>query len=209
MSLHSRRWVRCLALAAATMAVGACGKQASGDATAATPAGSMVMADAAPAQSTQPTPDSHSLCRLLTDAEVRAVFPGAGKGVPERTREKYGITACVWSGDFGRFAVQTWKGEGNSADEEARGLATGFIDPLDRKAAGNVRYESVAGVGDQATAVLETRDAQRGILTNVAMLVALKQDDMLVLLADDLAQRNRADALAKLRLLAGSAARRL
>lgn len=153
--------------------------------------------------------DPNSVCRLLTNAEVRAVFPAAGRGEPERTREKYGISACVWSGDFGRAGLQTWKAEGRSADDEARGMAAGFIDPLSRAAAGNVRYETVHGVGEQAVAVVETADPQRGILSDVAMMMVRKDDQIIMLIADDLARRDRAQAVAALGSLGAAAAGRL
>lgn len=153
--------------------------------------------------------DPSSVCRLLTAAEVKAVFPSAHAGEPERTREKYGISACVWSGDFGRAALQTWKAEGRTADAEARGMVSGFIDPLSSSAAGNIHYETLTGVGEQAVAVLEKQDAQRGILTDVAMLVVRKNDQILMLLCDDLAQRDRSQALAALKSLGGAAADRL
>jgi hypothetical protein len=153
--------------------------------------------------------DPNSVCRLLTDAEVRAVFPSAHAGEPERTREKYGISACLWSGDFGRVGLQTWNAKGRSADDEARGMVSGFIDPLSSSAADQVRYETLAGVGDQAVAVVEKQDATRGILNDVAMLTVRKDDRIIMLIGDDLAQRDRAQALAALTSLGAAAADRL
>ncbi len=151
----------------------------------------------------------NSPCRLLTDAEVRAVFPGVKAGQPERSREEYGIKACQWSADGGRFVAEVWKAKGSTADNEIHGLVEGFIDPVNQSAANNVRYEPVAGVGDQAFAVIETQDAKRGILTDIAMVVARKGDRILVLLSDDLAHRDRATALHALSDLGGAAAKRL
>jgi len=153
--------------------------------------------------------DPNSVCRLLTNAEVRAVFSSAGSGEPERTREKYGISACVWSGDFGRAALQTWKAEGRSAGDEARGMAAGFIDPLSRTAASNIRYETITGAGEQAVAVVETEDPGRGILSDVAMMMVRKDDQIIMLIADDLTRRDRAQALASLKSLGAAAAARL
>lgn len=149
------------------------------------------------------------VCRLLTDAEVRAVFPSAGAGKPEHSREQYGIGACVWSGDFGRVVLQTWKAKGRSAEDEARGLVIGFVDPLSRDADANVRYEPLSGLDGPAWAVLETQDASRGIISDIALLATVKNDQTLVLIADDLARRNRSDALSTLRSLGKSAASRL
>lgn len=194
--LPNSDWTRCVAVGILTMSVAACSKPVSDSSAPAVDAPSAVA-------------DPDSPCRLLSDAEVHAVFPGAGAGERERTREEYGISACVWSGDFGRLAVQTWKATTNSAEDEARGLAAGFVDPAQRAFAKNVRYESVAGIGEQASAVVEVQDAQRGILTDVAMLVARKGDRMLVINSDGLAHRDRAEALSKLRSLGQSAADRL
>lgn len=152
-------------------------------------------------------PDSP--CRLLTDVEVRAVFPGVKAGQPERSREEYGIKACQWSADSGRFVAEVWKAKDSTADNEIHGLAEGFIDPTNSSAANNVRYEPIAGVGEQAFAVIETQDAKRGILADIAMMVARKGDRILVLLSDDLAHRDRASALRSLTDLGSAAAKRL
>lgn len=208
MSLHLHRyWPLCLAAGIVAMAMAACDKPAADIASSTTrtrPDPSATVADAG-----IPATDPDSPCRLLTDAEVRAVFPNAGPGERERTREQYGIAACVWSGDFGRFVAQTWEAKGNTAEQEARGLSNGFVDPLNPAAGNSVRYESVAGVGEQASAIVESQDTQRGILTDIAMLVARKDGQMLVLMSDDLTHRDRSEALAKLQSLARSAAARL
>ena len=163
------------------------------------------VADSPAAASTEPD----SPCRLLTDAEVHAVFAGVKAGQPERSREEYGIKACQWSIDGGRFVAEVWKAKGSTAENEIHGLAEGFIDPTKPGAANNVRYEPIAGVGEQAFAVIETQDTRRGILNDIAMLVARKGDRIVVLLSDDLAHRDRVAALHMLSALGGSAAKRL
>ncbi len=149
------------------------------------------------------------VCRLLTDAEVRAVFPSAGSGTPEHTREQYGIGACVWSGEFGRFVLQTWQAKGRSAEDEARGLVIGFVDPMSRDSDAQVRYEPISGLPGPAVAVLETQDPAHGILSDIALFATVKNDQALVMLSDDLAHRERGDALKKLRALAQAASSRL
>lgn len=203
------RYVRCLTACIASALIAACGQSpSSGDPTSAAAAGSSPPATASAVDAgTAVEPDSP--CRLLTDAEVRAVFPGAKAGQPERSREEYGIKACEWSPDSGRFLAEVWKAKGGSADNEIRGLAAGFVDPVNPGAANNIRYEPIAGVGEQAFAVIETRDAQRGILDDIAMLVARKNDRILVLLSDDLAHRDRAAALQALTALGREAAKHL
>ncbi|MEP7243257.1 MAG: hypothetical protein ABI885_06175 [Gammaproteobacteria bacterium] len=156
---------------------------------------------------TGPAPEG--TCNLLKTSEVRAVFPTAKPGEPERTREKYGISACVWKTDTGMFVAQTWKSVGASAIDEAQGLMLGNLDPLKPGAQNNVRYEPIQGVGEQAVAVIETQDPQRAILSDLTLLVAQRGDHILVLIAPDLTHGDRAKALASLKSLGASAAQRL
>lgn len=148
-------------------------------------------------------------CRLLTDPEVRRVFPGAKPGVRERSREEYGIHACVWDTDTGQFALQLWGAKGGNVDNEIRGLASGFLDPLNPAAQKNVRYETIAGVGEGAMAVVETQDEKRGILTSVALLVAQRGNQILELQSSDLPHSERATALQALTTLGHTAVDRL
>jgi len=141
-------------------------------------------------------------CRLLTDREVRGIFPEAEAGQRERTREKYGITACVWKTPTGVFALELWTLEENSVDSEIRGLASAFIDPVNPAARDNVRFEAVAGVGEAAMAVVEVRDDQRGILADVAMLVSQRGTQVLEVESSDLPRGDRATALQALTTLA-------
>jgi len=148
-------------------------------------------------------------CRLLTDAEVRRSFPGARAGQPETSREKYGIRACVWQTERGSFALQRWTAKAGTVDNEIRGLSLGFVDPLNPAARQAVRFEPLSGIGEQAMAVVETRDDARGILTDVAMLVTQRGDQLIELHSQDLARGDRAAALQTLSALARSAASRL
>ena len=213
MNAFSGRLATCVLACLLGPVMGACSKSSPGSAALAAnptaPASPLNMpareAGSPPAASTEPD----SPCRLLTDAEVRVVFPGAKAGQPERSREEYGIKACQWSADGGRFVAEVWKAKGGTADNEIHGLAEGFIDPTDPAAANNVRYESIAGVGDQAFAVIETQDNKRGILSDAALLVARKDNRILVLLSDDLAHRDRAAALRALTTLGSASTGRL
>ena len=166
-------------------------------------------ASAMPATAAVVPPAGDDPCRLLTDAEVRGAFPGARPGTRETTREKYGIRACVWQTERGDFVLQRWTAKGGTVDDEIRGLSLGFVDPI-RPAAGTaVRFETLSGIGDQAMAVVETRDDKRGILTDVAMLVTLRRDELIELHSQDLARGDRGAALQTLSALARSAAARL
>lgn len=148
-------------------------------------------------------------CRLLSDTDIRGVFPGSAPGKRETTREKYGIRACVWETESGSFALQRWQAKPGTAGDEIRGLAQGIIDPLKPAARMAVRYETVAGVGDEAVAIVETRDEARGILTDAAVLVALRGDRLIELHSSSLARGDRAAALKTLAALARTAVSRL
>jgi hypothetical protein len=153
---------------------------------------------------------SGDACHLLDSSEVRAVFAGAKNGETDDSRKQYGITACTWSTPRGTFVIQFWESEGSSARDEASGLVEGVLDPLKGAAArNNVRYENVPGVGEQAVAVVETQDAQRGVLNDFAMLVARNGNHILVLIAPQLARSERTKALEGLQALGKSAVSRL
>ncbi len=164
-------------------------------------------ADAPPARAVPRAADDP--CRLLTDSEVHSMLAGAKPGVRERSREEYGIRACVWDTDTGQFALQLWSAKSSNVDNEIRGLASGFLDPVNPAAQNNVRYESIAGVGDQAMAVVETQDEKRGILSDVALLVAQHGNQILELQSSDLPHSERATALKTLTTLGRTAIDRL
>jgi hypothetical protein len=156
------------------------------------------------------SPAAEGACRLLTSKEVDAVFAGAKKGEVDNSRQQYGISACIWSTERGTFVAQFWTSTGTHAKDEAQGLMLGALDPLKGQAArNNVRYEDVQGVGEAAVAVLETQDDQRGVLNDFAMLVAQRGNHILVLIAPELARRERGRALTQLQALGQSAANRL
>ena len=146
---------------------------------------------------------------MLTDAEVRAVFPGAKAGAPERIREQYGIRACVWDTPTGSFALQQRAATGGTVDNEIRGLAAGFISPVNPQAEKAVRYETIPGIGEQAMALVEKQDDAHGILTDAAMLVTLRTGQFLELRSQDLARGDRTVAKKSLATLARSAVARL
>jgi hypothetical protein len=154
-------------------------------------------------------PAGEGACRLLSTSEVSSALSKSEPGVAEHTREQYGITACEWSTERGRFVAQYWKAENPSAKQEASGLMLGVVDPLKGSAAANVRYEDVQGVGEQAVAVIETADEGRGILSDMAMLVAQKGNVILVLIAPELTRVDRPKALQALQALGKSASEKL
>lgn len=153
-------------------------------------------------------PDS---CKLLTDAEVRGVFPDAKAGERERSREQYGISGCIWKNTKGTviFGIDQYKAKPGSVDNELRGMMTGVLDPLKPSAKGAVRYETLKDVGDQAMAAVERADEKRGILGDTAFLVTQRGDRVIFLGSVELARRDRAAALKALEELGRAAAKRV
>lgn len=184
-----------LGLAACSPAVDAPSNQS------AAPATAQVATDAPP-----PTDDA---CRLLSDADVRTIFPGAGHGVRETTREKYGIRACVWETKGGRFALQRWTAKPNTVGDEIRGMALGVLDPLKPAARTSVRCETIAGIGDQAMAMVESQSEARGILADAAMLMTQRGDQLIELQSSELGRGDRGAALQSLATLGRAAVARL
>ena len=150
-----------------------------------------------------------NVCTLLTAAEISAGFPGAKAGKADFSRNEYGITACEWDTATGTFILQNWKSEGDSALDEMEALMIGVIDPLKNSAMANIRFETMSGVGDQAVAVVEVKDEKKSILNDVAMLIAKRGDQVLVLAATNAARGDRAKVLAGLKSLAQKSLARL
>lgn len=149
-------------------------------------------------------------CTLLTDGEVRTYFPKASAAQRERTREKYGIVACLWDHPAGRLGAQVTLGaKPGSSAEEARGISVGFVDPFKLGAGKSIRYEKITGVGDEAVAVVEKSDEKQGIVSDVAYLYTQRGDRQLMIMATDLARGDRATALKTLQELGRAAAARL
>ena len=153
---------------------------------------------------------SGSPCRLLQMGEVESVFSGAKDGEVDNSRQQYGISACIWPTARNRFAAQYWSSVGASARDEASGLMLAAIDPLKGPSArNNIRYEEIAGVGEEAVAIVEPKDESRGVLDDVAVLVARRGDHILVLTAPELVRSERTQALRELQALGKSAVERL
>lgn len=174
------------------------------------PTASTDHAVAATATASAPTaPPDGEVCALLTDAEVRAIFPYSGTGKAERAREKYGIKGCIWEDRNGRLGMQLMAADGHSAKSAMRDMAEGFIDPLRADARQHVRFEPLQGLGPDATAVIESVDASKGIITKVAMMAAVKDGTTLMIFTDGLADGDRAQSLAKLQKLGQQAYARM
>lgn len=145
-------------------------------------------------------------CTTVSLPDVQKAFPGAKPGIRSTRLEKYGLTECEWKDASGQVAltVQEFYGT-DSAMVEAKGVAMGF------GAAGNVRYETLpaVGLGNEAVAFVETKDAKRGIVTDGAMLVLHRGSRTLFVASPQLQARDRASALKALSELGRVAAKRL
>ena len=148
-------------------------------------------------------------CALLTIAEVRRVFPNATAGKLDRSQEQYGNLNCLWDHPEGRFSLLVGSETSQSVENEARGWTLMFLDPLNRAAERNVRFEPVTGVGDHAMAIVERADKEKGFLTDAAVIVVQRGEHQATLMSTDLAKRDRAEALKALEELGKAVANRL
>jgi hypothetical protein len=134
-------------------------------------------------------------CILLTTAEVRRAFPDAKAGELNRTQEKYGVVSCMWDYPGGRFSIIGGDDDSEGAHAEARGWTLMFLDPLRQDAKRHVRYETLSGVGDEAVAIVERQDKEKGFLQDGAILVVRRGKRQVSAMSSDLARRERAEAL--------------
>jgi hypothetical protein len=165
--------------------------------------------EAAPAPEAQAAAPAGHPCGLLTAADVQNVFPKAGPGKVESRLEQYGMFTCVWDHPGGTFTAQMQKDATAAPGDEIRSRASGFIDPTKPAARSNVRYETLAGVGDSAVAAVERADTQTGIVTSFALLVVRRGGRQVVFQSTQLADRDRGVALKALEELGKAAAGRL
>lgn len=141
-------------------------------------------------------------CALLPQSDVRRVYPDAQAGVPDLTLAKDGIVRCTWKHAAGTLFLITGPDAGDSPAEEAESLAMTIVDPLRDGAGTRVRYETVAGVGDAAVAVVERRDATKGFIQDGAYIAVRHRRALVSILAPDLARGDRGEALRRLTQLA-------
>ena len=148
-------------------------------------------------------------CRLLTTAEVQRAFPGSKAGRVDRSQEKNGVVSCLWDYPTGRFSIITGTDAPEPAKAEARGWTLIFLDPLRNDAERHVRYESLAGVGDEAIAIVEPQDKAKGFIQNGAILVVRRAQQQVSAMSTDLARRERGEALQVFADLGRAIAKRL
>lgn len=157
--------------------------------------------------SSLPTDDP---CKLVTDAEVGREFAQDTSGERSHALDKEGIQTCQWGTPTGVFIVQIYQGKSHAVEEELRSRVSGSLDPVGPSAGDRVRYETLAGVGDQTMMVVEKADVPNGILDDTAVLVMRRGERMAILFTGgSLAGGNRASALKMLETLGRSAGKRL
>jgi len=149
-------------------------------------------------------------CTILSLSDVRAVFPAAKTGERSRRLEQYGVTECAWKGADGAILLGVQESySSGTVKGDAEGMALGFVDPLQRQARANVRYETFTTLGVPAIAFVEVADPKRFILSNGAMLALRQGDHTVSLMSGELPRRDRADAVKSLEALGKVAAKRL
>lgn len=166
----------------------------------------------APLATASPTDPYGDPCKLLTDGEVRSVFPDAKPGVRDRRLEQAGgdIASCVWATARGGFTVSLTPSKEPVA-QEIREWSLLMVDPMgDKPGLGNkIRYEKVQGVGEGALAVMEAPAAITASSPGIAFLFARRGDYGLVLASQELPVRERSEALAALTKLGRAAMARM
>lgn len=135
--------------------------------------------------STAPTVSAENACSLLSDDDIHSLFPKAASGKRNTTSLEYGIDRCAWETPTGQIGVEVTKVEPDAFENELRGELTGVVDPTIEGAADRIAFQSIAGIGDHAIAILEKANAQRGVLSDVALLAIQRGHRMAVLMVHE------------------------
>jgi hypothetical protein len=165
--------------------------------------------DAAAAQTSATAASStDDPCTLVIDGEVSKALKDDASSKRDHSLDKYNIATCVWDTSENRLMVQLFKAKG-SVEGELRSRMSGNLDPMKPGAGDNVRYQKVAGAGEDTMLAVEKADEQKGILADTAVLVSLHGDRMAVLFTSALVGGERAATIEALEKLGRSAAPRL
>ena len=98
-------------------------------------------------------------CDLLTDAEVRQVFPKAASGKRNTESLEYGLDRCAWETPTGQIGVEMSRVAAADFEQELRAELQGAVDPRVNGALDRIRFRAVEGIGDHAIAVMEKADS--------------------------------------------------
>lgn len=157
----------------------------------------------------QKAPLPGDACNLLTNTEVRQVFPGARDGVHETGTERYGVASCSWKLNEGHLGLNLID-DGDDLATEVRALVEAFVGPLRPDAARHVRLIKVAALGDGALGFAEPRNDAKGIPSAIALLMVQRGGKQITLFSNrTLAEAERDAAMKSLQDLARAAVRRM
>lgn len=160
----------------------ACSHDADSEATA--QAGAVVQpsiaASESPAHAASTAPTDNA-CDLITDAEIRRVFPSAESGKRNTESLEYGLDRCAWKVSNGQIGVEVSKVEAVDFESDLRGELQAAVDPRVDGALQRIQFHAVEGIGDHAIAVLEKADAHNGLYTDIALLAIQRGQRMAVL----------------------------
>ena len=132
-----------------------------------------------------PTAPVDNACDLLTDAEIRQVFPTAAPGKRNTESLQYGLDRCAWKTPTGQIGIEVSKVEAGAFENDLRGELQGAVDPRVNGALEGIQFHKVEGIGDHAIAVLEKGDAQRGIYADITLLAIQRGHRMAVLMLNE------------------------
>lgn len=182
-----------------------CAQRTAGDASASAPGDGTGSAGASRSR--------NDACSLLTVAEIRRVLPEATRAERNDRLVAQGIAACRWYGagkaSLVDLSVWTVSGPDDTPEENARTLAMGIADPTRPGADAAVRLEKVAGVGEDAVAVVEKADDARGILSTSAYITVRRNGRIATVASGFVAVDDRPKAIAQLATLGEAVAARL
>ena len=178
-----------------------CSSGADGNATAKSGAGASnpTTPNAASVPSTAPVDNA---CDLLTDAEMRQVFPGAESGKRNTASLEYGLDRCAWKTSTGLIGVEVSKVEAAGFEKELRAELQGAVDPRVAGALDRIAFHAIDGIADHAILIVENADAHNGIYADIALLAIQRGHRMAVLTepggtSDPSAIRDRLEALGR------------
>ncbi len=164
----------------------------------------VVPTPAVPAAATaigEPTSPALHPCAILTDSSVALAVADAQAGQRVDDDEAVGISACRWPVGAGAVVLQVFDAGPGSLADHLRAASLEVVEFRRPDAASVVRLVPFDGVGDEAGAYVEQIDSKRGIRKSNAVLMVQKGNRLAVLRVPQLADGDRALALASMKKL--------
>ena len=140
-------------------------------------------------------------CAMLANASVTLAVPGAQAGLPADEDAAVGISGCRWPVGAGVVTLQVFDAGPGSVENELRAASLEVVELKRPDAASLVRIESLTGIGDKAGAYVERIDSKRGIRKSGAALMVQNGNRRAILRIPQLADGDRALALASMKKL--------